>query len=212
MKVDKIITELNKMFPDASCELNHKSKFELLVSVILSAQCTDKRVNQVTENLFKIANTPESFANMPQEELEGYIKSCGFYHNKAKNIISMSKDLIEKFDGEVPQDMDDLVSLAGVGNKTANVVTSVAFGGDAFAVDTHVLRISNRLGLVDTKNPDICMRELKGTFQRKDWSRLHYQMVLFGRYKCKALKPQCEDCPLQQECIYYKNRRMNVSR
>lgn len=212
MKIDKIVKELNKMFPDAGCELNHQSKFELLVSVILSAQCTDKRVNQVTESLFKIANTPEDFVNMPQEELEGYIKSCGFYHNKAKNIISMSKDLIKRFGGEVPQNMDDLVSLAGVGNKTANVVVSVAFGGDAFAVDTHVLRVSNRLGLVDTKNPDICMRELKKTFQRKDWSRLHYQMVLFGRYKCKALKPQCEDCPLQQECVYYKSRRVNVSR
>lgn len=205
-KTEKIVKELNKMFPDAGCELIHQSNFELLISVILSAQCTDKKVNEVTEKLFKIANTPQQFAKMSQEELEKYIYSCGFYKNKAKNIISASKDICEKFNGEVPENYDDLVSLAGVGNKTANVVTSVAFGGDAFAVDTHVLRISNRLQLVDTKNPDVCMKKLKETFSQKDWSRLHYQMVLLGRYKCKAQRPDCINCPFQKECKYYSKK------
>lgn len=207
MKKAKIIDELNKLFPNAGCELNHMTNFELLVAVILSAQCTDKRVNTVTAELFKEANTPEQFAKMPIEELEKKIYSCGFYHNKAKNIIAASKDICDKFNGEVPENYDDLVSLAGVGNKTANVVTSVAFGGDAFAVDTHVLRVSNRLQLVDTKNPDICMRELKKYFDKKDWSRLHYQMVLFGRYKCKSQNPNCDGCPFQEMCKYYKEKR-----
>lgn len=207
MKRDKIIDELNKLFPDASCELEHKSNFELLVSVILSAQCTDKRVNDVTKKLFKVANTPEEFAKMPLEKLEKLIYSCGFYHNKAKNIIAASKDICEKFNGEVPQNYDDLVSLAGVGNKTANVMTSVAFGGDAFAVDTHVLRIANRLKLVDTNSPDKCMNELKTIFNQKDWSRLHYQMVLFGRYKCKSQRPDCENCPFQNECKYFNEKK-----
>ena len=209
MKTQEIVEEFNKMFPNAGCELNHSNNFELLVSVILSAQCTDKRVNEVTKELFKVASTPEEFMNMSQEKLEKLIYSCGFYHNKARNIILASKDICEKFNGEVPENYDDLVSLAGVGNKTANVMTSVAFGGDAFAVDTHVLRTSNRLQLVDTKNPDICMKKLKEIFNKEDWSRLHYQMVLFGRYKCKSQRPICEGCPFQKICKYYneKNKR-----
>lgn len=206
MTAEFIKSYLNELFPNAECELNFKSNFELLVAVILSAQCTDKRVNMVTEKLFKIANKAEQFAKMPQEELESYIKSCGFYHNKAKSIISASKDIVSKFGGRVPKNFDGLTSLAGVGNKTANVMTSVAFGGDAFAVDTHVLRTSNRLGLVKTQNPDKCEAALKQFFDKKDWSRLHYQMVLFGRYKCKAIKPDCEGCKFQKECLYYNGK------
>jgi len=202
----KIIDYLNELFPEPYCELNFNSNFELLVSVILSAQCTDKRVNETTKVLYQKYNTPQQFANLDQKELENFIKPCGFYHNKAKNIISASKDIVEKFNGKVPSNVVELMSLAGVGKKTANVVYSVAFGGDAIAVDTHVLRVSNRLGLVNTKNPLRCEESLMKKFPKKLWTRLHYQMVLFGRYKCKAIKPLCEECKLQNVCKYYKNK------
>ena len=206
MKAKEIVENFNRLVPDAKCELNFSSNFELLVAVILSAQCTDKRVNEVTKSLFEIANTPQEFAIMPQEKLEKLIYSCGFYHNKAKNIISASKDICKRFNGEVPSEFNDLVSLAGVGRKTANVMTSVAFNGDAFAVDTHVLRISKRLNLTSSQNPDICERDLKKFFKKNDWSRLHYQMVLFGRYKCKSQKPDCLDCPFQKICKKFNQK------
>ena len=202
MKKEYIVENLNKLYEDAKCELNFENSFELLVAVILSAQCTDKRVNEVTKKLFKVYNTPEAFKDLRQEELEKYIYPCGLYHNKAKSIISASKDICEKFNGEVPENFEDLISLQGVGNKTANVVRAVAFNKDAFAVDTHVLRVSNRLGLVNTKNPDVCERELKKIFDKGDWRRLHYQMIMHGRYKCKAIKPDCKDCPFIQLCKY----------
>jgi len=207
MKAKEIVKNFNILVPDARCELEYSTNFELLVAVILSAQCTDKRVNAVTNNLFKIARTPDEFKNMPQDKLEKLIYSCGFYHNKAKSIIAASKDICEKFNGEVPEKFDDLVSLAGVGRKTANVMTSEAFKKDAFAVDTHVLRISNRLGIAHSKNPDVCEKELKKYFDQKDWSKLHYQMVLFGRYKCKSQNPNCSDCPFCSICNYFKEKK-----
>ena len=176
-----IMNGLDKMVENPRCELEHKSPFELLVAVILSAQCTDNRVNQVTDELFKTYNKPKDFVKISQEELEKKIHSCGFYHNKAKSIKSASRDIIERFNGKVPENFDDLLTLAGVGRKTANVVMAVAFGGDNFAVDTHVLRVSNRLGLVNTKAPNKCEEELCKIFPKNTWSKLHYQMVLFGR-------------------------------
>ena len=140
------------------------------------------------------------------EELEKKIHSCGFYHNKAKNILAMSSDLIERFGGEVPNNKDDLQTLAGVGRKTANVVYSEGFNGDAIAVDTHVLRVSNRLGFVKTDNPLICEKELMKIFDKKDWSRLHLQFVLFGRYVCKSQNPNCAKCLFQKDCLYYKEK------
>ncbi len=205
MKVEDICQEFDKIFPQAVCELNYSSNFELLVAVILSAQCTDKRVNQVTKVLFEKANTPEKILKLGRENLEKEIFSCGFYRNKAKSIMNMSQDLIDRFEGQVPQSQKDLTSLAGVGNKTANVMTSVAFSGDAIAVDTHVLRISNRLGFVKTKNPDICERELKKIFPKEKWSKLHSQMVLFGRYVCKSQRPSCDECPFGQICEEKRN-------
>ena len=196
-----ILAGLDMLFPNPDCELNFNSPFELLVAVILSAQCTDKRVNMVTKELFKKYNTPQDFANIPLEELEKLIHSCGFYHNKAVAIKKASKDIIERFNGEVPSDFDDLCSLSGVGRKTANVMIAEAFGGDAFAVDTHVLRVSNRLSLVKTKDPHKCEEALKKIFPIETWSKLHFQMVLFGRYKCKALKPECQGCPFSQICV-----------
>ena len=196
-----ILAGLDMLFPNPDCELEFNSPFELLVAVILSAQCTDKRVNMVTEELFKKYNTPQDFANIPLEKLENLIHSCGFYHNKAVAIKKASKDIIERFNGEVPSDFDDLCSLSGVGRKTANVMIAEAFGGDAFAVDTHVLRVSNRLSLVKTKDPHKCEEALKKIFPKETWSKLHFQMVLFGRYKCKALKPECQGCPFSQICV-----------
>ncbi len=201
----EIMSGLDKMYENPKCELKYETPFQLLVAVVLSAQCTDKRVNQVTSELFKVANKPEDFVNMPLAELEQRIHSCGFYHNKAKSIQSASRDIIDRFGGEVPSNFDDLTSLAGVGRKTANVMISEAFGGDAFAVDTHVLRTSNRLGLVKTDNPDVCEAELKKYFPKNSWSKLHYQMVLFGRYTCKAIKPDCFSCAFKDKC---KNARL----
>lgn len=206
MTQKEIIDGLDKTVGQARCELNYQTTFQLLVAVILSAQCTDKRVNQVTGELFKTHNKPEDFAKISQEELEEKIHSCGFYHNKAKSIIEASRAIVERFGGEVPSNFEDLVSLAGVGRKTANVMISEGFKGDAFAVDTHVLRISNRLGLAKTDNPDKCEEKLKSLFPQNQWSKLHYQMVLFGRYHCKAIKPNCQECVFGAKCPH-KNRK-----
>lgn len=206
MEMEKVLNYLDELFPEPACELKFNSKYELLVSVILSAQCTDKRVNMVTSELFKKYNTPKDFAGLKQEELESMIKSCGFYHNKAKNIISCSKDILERFNGNVPNNVDDLMSLAGVGKKTANVVFSVGFGGDAIAVDTHVFRVSNRLG-IKSKNPLECEAKLQKLVPKQNWSKVHHQMVLFGRYFCKAIKPNCKECELADICEYYNERK-----
>lgn len=151
---DEILTQLEALYPDAVPALKFRSPYELLVAVILSAQCTDERVNQVTEKLFQEHNTPQKMLLLSQEELEKYIYSCGFYHNKAAHILSASRDILEKFGGEVPSTLEELRTLAGVGRKTANVVYAVAFGGDAIAVDTHVFRVSNRLGLAEGSTPE----------------------------------------------------------
>ncbi len=201
----QFMSELDKMYENPKCELNFGSNFELLVAVVLSAQCTDKRVNQVTSVLFKKYNKPEDFVNLPLEKIEELIKPCGFYHNKALSIKSLSYDIIERFGGEVPKTFEELTSLRGVGRKTANVMISLAFDGDAFAVDTHVLRVSNRLGFANTQNPDVCENNLKKIFPKDKWSKMHYQMVLFGRYTCKAIKPDCDNCPFKDKC---KNSRV----
>ena len=200
----EFIEYLQELFPQAKCELNFSSTYELLVAVILSAQCTDKRVNIVTGELFKKYNSPQKMITLTQKELETKIHSCGFYHNKAKNILSASKDILEKYNGEVPQDYDKLLSLAGVGRKTANVVSSNAFGANVIAVDTHVLRVSNRLGFTKSQNPNICERDLTKRF-KNNLAFLHHSMVLFGRYYCKAIHPECETCKLKDKCKYYRD-------
>ena len=196
--VDKqfFVNYLLELFPEAKCELNFRSTFELLVAVILSAQCTDKRVNMVTKELFKTYNTPKHFVEISQNELEDKIRSCGFYRNKAKNIKNASLDIITRFGGEVPKTHEELTSLAGVGNKTANVVSAVAYKKNCIAVDTHVLRVSNRLGFTKSLNPDICERDLVKKF-KTNLDFLHYRMVLFGRYHCTARNPKCEICKLK---------------
>lgn len=197
---DVVLQGLDAMVEEPKCELNFQTPFQLLVAVILSAQCTDKRVNMVTEKLFKTHKDPIDFVNIKLEDLEDKIHSCGFYRNKAKAIKSASFDIIEKYGGQVPEEFDELTSLAGVGRKTANVVMAVAFGKDAIAVDTHVLRVSNRLGIVKTENPDKCEEKLRAFLPKETWSKVHYQMVLFGRYTCKAIKPDCLNCVFSKMC------------
>jgi endonuclease-3 len=194
-----IIDKLSGVFTDKPA-LKFSSPYELLVAVILSAQCTDERVNKVTEKLFKDYNTPEKMITLSQEGLERYIFSCGLYHSKAKNILKTSLDIIEKFNGNVPNTLEELRSLAGVGRKTANVVYSVAFGGNAIAVDTHVFRVSNRIGLVNEKDVLKTEKSLMKIIDEKDWSRSHHYLIYLGRSFCKAGKPDCENCPIKAEC------------
>lgn len=192
---------MHEMFPDAHCELVHKNPFELVVATLLSAQCTDVLVNRVTKDLFQKYQSPEDFLAVDVAELEQDIKSIGLYRNKAKNIQKLSQMLIDDFGGVVPADRDALTKLAGVGRKTANVVVSVAFDIPALAVDTHVERVSKRLGLCKWKDSPLQVEE---TLMKKTpierWSQAHHQMIFFGRYHCKAQNPNCPECPLLYMC------------
>ena len=206
-KSEIVYNKLDSMFHGRTCELNFSNTFELLIAVILSAQCTDKRVNLVTEQLFKKYKTVSDFANLDNKTLEKDIFSCGFYRNKANNIILCCKDLIERFGGIVPSSFDDLVSLAGVGRKTANVVLAFGFNTPAFPVDTHVFRVSNRLGLSESTTPEKCEEQMTKLIDREKWSSLHHFLVLYGRYYCKAIKPNCQECEFKEICKYYESRR-----
>ena len=203
-RAQKILDELKKMHPDAGCELNYGTPFELLVAVILSAQCTDKRVNEVTKDLFKKYNNPEQYATMTPAELEPLIHSCGFFHNKAVNIIGAAKGIVDRFGGEVPKTMAELTSLPGVGRKTASVVMTVAFDEPAMPVDTHVFRVSGRLGLSHKKNPEQVEKDLKDLYPPSDWNIVHHTLIFHGRYICKALRPNCSECTLTEYCPYFK--------
>ena len=198
-----LLTELQNTYPDATCELEYGNEFELLISVILSAQCTDKRVNAVTRDLFKLADTPQAFCDMPVEQLETAIKSCGLYKNKSANIKACCNDIVRKFGGRVPQTMDELITLAGVGRKTANVMLSVAFGQPAIAVDTHVFRVAHRLGLSQGKTPDEVEKDLCAAFDPKDYRDVHFLLIRHGRDCCHARKPDCESCSVKRTCKTY---------
>ncbi|WP_100331386.1 endonuclease III [Bacillus xiapuensis] len=195
------------MFPDAHCELNHKNPFELVIAVALSAQCTDALVNKVTKDLFEKYKTPEDYLAVSLEELQQDIRSIGLYRNKAKNIQKLCRVLLEEMNGEVPRTQEELVKLPGVGRKTANVVASVAFGIPAIAVDTHVERVSKRLGICRWKDN---VTEVEETLMRKipreEWSVTHHRLIFFGRYHCKAQSPKCEECPLLDLCREGKKR------
>lgn len=203
--VKKILDELSSLYPDAQPALHFKSPYELLVAVILSAQCTDERVNKVTAVLFKNYDTPEKMLTLSQSELEKYIFSCGFYHNKSAHILSASRDIIEKFGGEVPNSLEKLRTLAGVGRKTANVVYAVAFGGNAIAVDTHVFRVSNRLGIAEGKTPEKVEDGLREAIPEELWSKAHHYLIYHGRRVCHSQKPDCINCTLKDYCKYFKN-------
>ncbi len=207
-KALKVLELLDDFIKNPQTELEYSSTFELLIAVMLSAQCTDKRVNQVTRVLFKKYNTPNQFANLDLLELEELIRPCGFYHNKAKNIIECSKMLCEKFNGEVPNNFNSLVSLPGVGRKTANVMLIVAFNTPAIPVDTHIFRVSNRIGLANAKTEQECESQLAELFKTEKhlWHKLHHLILLFGRYNCKAIKPQCSNCILKDYCKHYNKK------
>ncbi|RXJ03990.1 endonuclease III [Anaerobacillus alkaliphilus] len=204
---EEVLVEMEKMFPEAHCELNHENPFELTIAVLLSAQCTDVLVNKVTKDLFQKYKTPEDYLAVHLEELENDIKRIGLYRNKAKNIKKLCLSLLEDYGGEIPRERDELVKLAGVGRKTANVVTSVAFGVPAIAVDTHVERVSKRLGICKWKDSVL---EVEKALMRKIpenlWSDTHHRFIFFGRYHCKAQSPQCEICPLLHLCREGKKR------
>lgn len=204
--VKKILDELSTLYPDAQPALHFKSPYELLVAVIPSAQCTDERVNKVTAVLFKNYDTPEKMLTLSQSELEKYIFSCGFYHNKSAHILSASRDIIEKFGGEVPDSLEKLRTLAGVGRKTANVVYAVAFGGNAIAVDTHVFRVSNRLGIAEGKTPEKVEDGLREAIPEELWSKAHHYLIYHGRRVCHSQKPDCINCTLKDYCKYFKNK------
>lgn len=200
----QMIELLLALYPDAAPELTFNSDYELLVAVILSAQCTDVRVNEVTNILFKRADTPQAMTSLSLETLEDIIRPCGLFHTKAKNILAMSQTLTRNYDGKVPETLEQLMELPGVGRKTANVVISNAFGVPAIAVDTHVFRVSARLGLASGQNVDKTEQELMKVMPREHWTKLHHCLILHGRRVCKARKPACETCGLNALCPHGK--------
>lgn len=192
---------LHREYPDATCSLDFQTPLELLVATVLSAQCTDERVNLVTKQLFPQYPTAAHYAKAPIAELERIIQSTGFYHNKAKSIQNCCRLLVEHYGGEVPEDMEQLVELPGIGRKTANVILGTAFGiASGIAVDTHVGRLSRRLGLTREKDPEKVERDLMEAIPRKQWTAFSHQMIQHGRRVCAAKKPKCDTCPLSSIC------------
>lgn len=202
-----ILEELKRLYPDAKCELNYETPFQLLVATILSAQTTDKKVNEVTESLFKEYPDVDSFLTLSIDELEKRIKQIGLYRSKAKNILIMCNQLKQKFNGEVPKTMEDITSLAGAGRKTANVVLSNAFGVPSIAVDTHVFRVSNRLALADSDNVLEVEKQLQAELPKREWSLTHHLLIFHGRRCCIARNPRCNECTLTNRCKYFKEQK-----
>lgn len=211
-RTKKILDILKETYPDAKCELNHESPFQLLVATILSAQTTDKKVNEVTEGLFRDYPDLDAFLTLTNEQLEERIKQIGLYRSKAKNLILMCNQLKENFGGEVPKTMEELTSLAGAGRKTANVVLSNAFGVPSIAVDTHVFRVSNRLGLANSDNVLEVEKQLQKELPKREWSDAHHLLIFHGRYCCASQRPKCEECPLLDVCKFEKAKSIKKAR
>ncbi|WXR61640.1 endonuclease III [Peptostreptococcaceae bacterium AGR-M142] len=201
--IDKILDSLEELHPDARCELNHESPFQLLIATILSAQTTDIKVNEVTKLLFKDYKDLEEFLKLDQETLISYIKSIGLYKNKSKNIINLCKQLKNDYKGMVPDKMEELIKLPGVGRKTANVVLSNAFNVDGIAVDTHVFRVSKRIGIAIGSTPLKVEMELREKIKKTRWSKMHHVLIFHGRYICKSRKPECDRCSIREYCNHY---------
>lgn len=198
---------MTEMFPDAHCELNHSNAFELTIAVLLSAQCTDATVNKVTVELFQKYRTPEDYISVPLEELEQDIRKIGLFRSKAKHIQNLCHMLLNQYGGEVPHEHEELVKLPGVGRKTANVVVSNAFGVPAIAVDTHVERVSKRLGLAGWNDSVLEVeKKLMKRVPQEEWTETHHRLIFFGRYHCKAQNPNCGQCPLLDVCREGKKR------
>ena len=199
--VMEVLGELETLYPQAGAELNFTNPFETVIATVLAAQCTDKRVNIVTAKLFPKCPDAKAMAQLTPEELEPMIQECGLFHTKARNIVELCRILVAKYDGRVPDTMEELVQLPGVGRKTANVVLANAFGKPAFAVDTHVFRVSNRIGLAHANNVEQTERQLMEAVPRDRWSHTHHLVIWHGRRCCTARKPACERCPIVQ-CEY----------
>lgn len=211
-EINRVLLTLDEMYPEADCELTHRNPLELTIAVVLSAQATDALVNKVTPGLFEKYQTPADYLAVPLEELENDIRKIGLYRSKAKNIQKLCRSLIDNYNGEVPSTQDELVKLAGVGRKTANVVASVAFNEPAIAVDTHVERVSKRLGLCRWKDSVLEVEKtLMKKIPRERWSKTHHQLIFFGRYHCKSKNPQCIQCPLNDMCREGKKRLKKLS-
>lgn len=203
-RYDGIIEWFNKNMPVAETELHYKNPYQLLVAVILSAQCTDKRINMVTPALFEAYPTPQDMAKASAEDIFEYIKSVTFPNNKAKSLVGMANALVDKYDGKVPDSMDELIKIPGVGRKTANVILAVVFNRAAMAVDTHVFRVSNRIGLTeDSPNPLVTEKTLVANFPPELIGKAHHWLILHGRYVCTARKPKCHECGIRPYCKYY---------
>ncbi|WP_025730384.1 endonuclease III [Atopobacter phocae] len=206
INIRHILDVMAEMFPEAKAELEHDTPFQLLVATILSAQATDVSVNKATKSLFKKFGTPETMAKASILEIESEIKTIGLYRNKAKFLKATAEQLIEKYNGEVPTSKKELVKLPGVGVKTANVVVSVAFNIPAIAVDTHVERVSKRLGIVPKQSSVTQVeKQLEAIIPKEEWSISHHRFIFFGRYHCTSRSPKCEACPLKKECVYFQN-------
>ncbi len=208
-KIDiiKIVEILKNTYPDAKCSLDFTTPFEMLVAVILSAQCTDERVNKTTPALFSKYSTPEDFANMPLEELENFIHPCGFYKNKAKNIKATAQIIVDKYDGKVPETMEELMDLPGVGRKTANVVMLEAFDKpQGIAVDTHCKRISNKIGFSNEKEPEKIEQDLLKIIPKEYYKDMNHILIWHGRNTCVARNPKCEMCTINKYCKEYKKK------
>ncbi|MCI9063051.1 MAG: endonuclease III [Clostridia bacterium] len=203
-ETNKLMDILRDTYPDAKCSLDFNTPFELVVAVMLSAQCTDERVNLTTPSLFKRCKTIEDFANIKLDELEELIHPCGFYKNKAKNIKKCAKQVLEDFNGKVPQDMDSLLTLAGVGRKSANVILLEVFGiANGIAVDTHCRRLSNRLGLSDKNDPSKIEQDLLKQFDYSNLKDVNHLLIWHGRYCCTARNPKCDNCTIKDFCKSY---------
>lgn len=203
-EIEKILDTLEELYPNPETALEYEDNFQLLIAVILSAQTTDKQVNKVTKELFKKFQQPADFAELTPEELEPHIQGLGLYRNKSKYLVQTCHKLIEDYDGQVPRERKELMKLSGVGRKTANVVSSCAFGEDAIAVDTHVFRVSNRLGLANSEKVAEVEEQLMDLLPREKWSLAHHWLIFHGRETCKARNPRCADCKLQEYCDYYQ--------
>ncbi len=199
-----VISKLENEYKGATTALIYDGNYQLLVAVMLSAQCTDERVNKVTSVLFKDYGTPQKMATLSQEKLAKIIKPCGLFNAKAKHILSATNAILNNYGGEVPTTFDKLITLDGVGRKTADVMVAVAFGGDAIAVDTHVFRVSNRIGLAKAKNPLNTELQLQKAIEKSKWSSAHHYILWHGRKVCTARSPKCSECFLRKECDYYK--------
>ena len=204
-KINKILDDLDSLYPNTKAGLDFTTPFELLIATILSAQCTDVRVNKVTAVLFKEHNTPKTILDLGVDGLAKYIKSCGLYKTKSKNIINTCNVLYHDYDSKVPDTIEELMKLPGVGRKTANVVVSNAFGTPAIAVDTHVFRVTNRIGIVNEKDVLSTEMALMQEIPRDRWSKSHHLFIWHGRNLCKARNPRCEECILNDRCKFYNS-------